>query len=107
MKCQHISLVISSGGQRDIDAVAASIACADFILETCSREQCPASLVKRYCHHIVAVVKGVLDAVAVMDIDIEIKDTPACFGKNSAGKGIIIKITEPCGLIRAGVMKAA
>ena len=74
IKGRQERLVVSFGGQRDVDVEAAPGAFADFIFKTAPREKRLAALVQRNRHHVLAAVKRRLHAVAVVRVHVQIQN---------------------------------
>ena len=69
---RHKSLVIGFGRQRNIDVISPARSFADFIFKTAPGEKCPAGLMQRDGHHILALIKSRLHSVAVMRVHVQI-----------------------------------
>jgi hypothetical protein len=62
--------------------------------------------VERDCHDSIGVIKGLFDTVAVMNIDIEVKDSGVYFEQLKNAENDIIDVTEPTGLGLFAMMEA-
>ena len=100
----HIRLVISAHGQRNVHAIALSFAGSDFILESGAGEQCFWILVKRDSHHVRTLVERIGNAVAVMNIHVEIQNPFAILGQHYAGQRHIVNVAKTRSKLRPGVM---
>ena len=80
---------------------------ADLIDKTRTRKKRSAVLMQRNGHHIVTVIKSLLDPVAVMNIDIKVKHPFAGIGKSHDPQHHVVDITKTRGIVFSRVMKSA
>ena len=62
---------------------------------------------KADCHDPVGVVEGLLDAIAVVDVDVEVEHARVHLEQLEDAEDDIVDIAEPAGLYLLGVMEAS
>ncbi len=64
-------------------------------------------MVQGDCHDVGAVVEGISDAVAVVDVNVEIEDSFVLLGEDDAGQSNVVDVAEAGGVFRVCVVVSA
>lgn len=72
----------------------------------CAREKVP-KLVKRDCHYSISGVKGLLNSITMVNINVNIQNSPVNFEKLEDTKNNVVDVTESRGFGLLGVVEAA
>ncbi|RUS32932.1 hypothetical protein BC938DRAFT_473769 [Jimgerdemannia flammicorona] len=81
--------IINTVTERDVDRVIFAQGGANLIHVACAREKVAIVLVEGHSHNAICGVKGFLDAVAMVDVDVDVQDT----GIVSDGKVVVWSLT--------------
>ncbi len=100
-----IDLVVRPFGQGDIDVVPDPLSTTYLIHPSRSGIKCFPGLVERNDQGSVLLIKGILDAIAVMCVDIDNCHLQSALNSLRNGNGDVIDVAEPLGIIPTRVVK--
>lgn len=108
VECLVPETIVGVGSQGYVDAVAFTVADADFVWSAGSGEEPLAGFVDGYGHRSFSFVEPGLDAVAVVHIDVDVKDAESLFDEMLDSDYGIVEDAEPgCAVAHGVVVHAA
>lgn len=103
----EVRIVGGVGREGDVDAVAGAVTAAALADEAGTGKEGAAVLVEGDGEHAAVVVEGVLDAVAVVNVDVDVGDAQPLAEQPLYGDGGVVEDAEAGGEVRAAVVEAA
>jgi hypothetical protein len=101
-----VSGVVHAVVQRHVDRVALALLVAT-VLHIARAREVLAELVKGAGHHAAGGVEGLLDAVAVVDVDVDVQHALMFLQQLQDAQHAVVDIAEAAGLALLGVVQAA
>ena len=100
-----VDLVVGPGRKRQVDSIAFPCTAAGFFDLPRAGKQRPSILVKRDGQDPVGIVEGILDAVAVVNVDIDVRHPLALLEEPGDGDRGIVVDAEARGVVAPGVVE--
>mmetsp|Transcript_10421 Transcript_10421/g.14544 ORF Transcript_10421/g.14544 Transcript_10421/m.14544 type:complete len:404 (-) Transcript_10421:156-1367(-) len=101
-----VRAVVHAVPQREVQAVPLALPGPDVLDVPRAREEVPV-LVEAAGHHPVRAVEGLLHAVPVVDVDVDVKNSRVVFQQLQDGQDNVVHVAEAAGLALLGVVQAA
>jgi hypothetical protein len=103
----HIDFVVRKGRKRKVDRIPLPHPFSDLIFISRTGEECISCLVEREGQDLVRTIKGPLNPISMVGVEINISDPLALLQEFQNSNGCIIDITKAGGARRICVMKPA
>jgi len=99
-------VVLDASLERDVDRVEPALAFSALLQAAGAREEVLAELVEAEGEHTVRAVKGFLDAVAVMHVDVDVEDADEVSEQAEDADNDVVDVAEAVGLALLGVVQS-